>query len=101
MTITNSIQPYEKNGKQEKREIMRGKRKRYRREKQQDGGDAGGMALNIGKAATGRMARRRPYAFPVKEGSALRGRDALSSHGLHRSTFGEEGLNCRVRNGTG
>ena len=36
-----------------------------------------------------------------KEGSALRGRDALSSHGLHRSTFGEEGLNCRVRNGTG
>ena len=40
-------------------------------------------------------------ALPKKEGSALRGRDALSSHGLHRSTFGEEGLNCRVRNGTG
>ena len=27
--------------------------------------------------------------------------DVLSSHGLHRSTFGDEGLNYRVRNGIG
>ena len=34
-------------------------------------------------------------------GSAPCGRDALSSHGLNRSTFGDEGLNCRVRDGFG
>ena len=33
--------------------------------------------------------------------NAPRGRDALSSHGLNRSTFGDEGLNCRVRDGFG
>jgi hypothetical protein len=33
--------------------------------------------------------------------NALYEHDALSSHGLHRSTFGEEGLNFRVRNGIG
>lgn len=33
---------------------------------------------------------------PPGEGSVV-----LSSHGLHRSTFGDGGLNCRVRNGTG
>ena len=33
--------------------------------------------------------------------SAPCGRDALSSHGLNRSTFGDEGLNCRVRDGFG
>ena len=39
-------------------------------------------------------------ALPVME-NAPRGRDALSSHGLNRSTFGDEGLNCRVRDGFG
>ncbi len=33
--------------------------------------------------------------------NALCEHDALSSHGLHRSTFGEERLNYRVRNGVG
>ena len=33
--------------------------------------------------------------------TALHEQNALSSHGLHRSTFGEEGLNYRVRNGIG
>ena len=33
--------------------------------------------------------------------NALHEQNALSSHGLHRSTFGEEGLNYRVRNGIG
>lgn len=33
--------------------------------------------------------------------SAPCGRDALSSHGRCRSTFGDEGLNCRVRDGFG
>ena len=35
------------------------------------------------------------------QGNALRERGALSSRGLHRSTFGDGGLNFRVRNGIG
>ena len=34
-------------------------------------------------------------------GNALHERNGLSSHGLHRSTFGDGELNCRVRHGTG
>ena len=38
---------------------------------------------------------------PSEQKSALRERDALSSRGLPRSTFGDGGLSFRVRNGTG
>ena len=38
---------------------------------------------------------------PRKTRSIPHGRDSLPSHGLHRSTLGDGGLNCRVRNGTG
>lgn len=37
----------------------------------------------------------------AEKGSIPHGRDSLPSHGLHRSTIGDGGLNCRVRNGTG
>lgn len=33
--------------------------------------------------------------------NALYEQNVLSSHGLHRSTFGDERLNYRVRNGIG
>lgn len=33
--------------------------------------------------------------------NALHERNFLSSHGLHRSTFGDGELNCRVRHGIG
>ena len=38
---------------------------------------------------------------PSGNGNALHERNGLSSHGLHRSTFGDGELNCRVRHGTG
>ena len=38
---------------------------------------------------------------PLGSGNALHERNGLSSHGLHRSTFGDGELNCRVRHGTG
>ena len=38
---------------------------------------------------------------PYENGNALHERNGLSSHGLHRSTFGDGELNCRVRHGTG
>ena len=38
---------------------------------------------------------------PSENGNALHERNGLSSHGLHRSTFGDGELNCRVRHGTG
>ena len=38
---------------------------------------------------------------PLESGNALHERNGLSSHGLHRSTFGDGELNCRVRHGTG
>ena len=37
----------------------------------------------------------------LESGNALHERNGLSSHGLHRSTFGDGELNCRVRHGTG
>ena len=37
----------------------------------------------------------------LENGNALHERNGLSSHGLHRSTFGDGELNCRVRHGTG
>ena len=38
---------------------------------------------------------------PYENANALHERNGLSSHGLHRSTFGDGELNCRVRHGTG
>ena len=43
----------------------------------------------------------KPQIKAVFSVNALHEQNALSSHGLHRSTFGEEGLNYRVRNGIG
>ena len=37
----------------------------------------------------------------LESGNALHERNGLASHGLHRSTFGDGELNCRVRHGTG
>ena len=37
----------------------------------------------------------------LESGNALHERNGLSSHGLHRSTFGDGELNGRVRHGTG
>lgn len=42
-----------------------------------------------------------PRGGPRMTRSIPHGRDSLPSHGLHRSTLGDGGLNCRVRNGTG
>ena len=45
--------------------------------------------------------RPAPPEDPRITRSIPHGRDSLPSHGLHRSTLGDGGLNCRVRNGTG
>ena len=47
-----------------------------------------------------RERRKGPWG-PSENGNALHERNGLSSHGLHRSTFGDGELNCRVRHGTG
>lgn len=50
----------------------------------------------------GAMAPNKKRALKALEsGNALHERNGLSSHGLHRSTFGDGELNCRVRHGTG
>ena len=50
----------------------------------------------------GAMAPKQKRALKALEsGNALHERNGLSSHGLHRSTFGDGELNCRVRHGTG
>ena len=50
----------------------------------------------------GPMAPNKKRALKALEsGNALHERNGLSSHGLHRSTFGDGELNCRVRHGTG
>ena len=52
--------------------------------------------------AGGAMAPNKKRALKALEsGNALHERNGLSSHGLHRSTFGDGELNCRVRHGTG
>ena len=52
--------------------------------------------------AGGAMAPNKKRALEALEsGNALHERNGLSSHGLHRSTFGDGELNCRVRHGTG
>ena len=45
--------------------------------------------------------KRKGPSRPLESGNALHERNGLSSHGLHRSTFGDGELNCRVRHGTG
>ena len=53
-------------------------------------------------AGRGPMAPNKKRALRALEsGNALHERNGLSSHGLHRSTFGDGELNCRVRHGTG
>ena len=48
------------------------------------------------------MAQNKKRALKaLGSGNALHERNGLSSHGLHRSTFGDGELNCRVRHGTG
>ena len=37
----------------------------------------------------------------INKKRALHERDVPTSHGLHHSTLGDGGLNCRVRNGIG
>ena len=55
-----------------------------------------------GAAPAGGMAPNKKRALKALEsGNALHERNGLSSHGLHRSTFGDGELNCRVRHGTG
>lgn len=49
----------------------------------------------------GRFAPNLRLKGDFEKRNALHEQNALSSHGLHRSTFGEEGLNYRVRNGIG
>ena len=52
--------------------------------------------------AGGGMAPNKKRALKaLGSGNALHERNGLSSHGLHRSTFGDGELNCRVRHGTG
>lgn len=52
--------------------------------------------------AGGQEPRKAKRALKALEsGNALHERNGLSSHGLHRSTFGDGELNCRVRHGTG
>ena len=52
--------------------------------------------------AGGGMSPKQKRALKALEsGNALHERNGLSSHGLHRSTFGDGELNCRVRHGTG
>ena len=54
------------------------------------------------RAPAGGMAPNKKRALKALEsGNALHERNGLSSHGLHRSTFGDGELNCRVRHGTG
>ena len=56
-----------------------------------------------GKEAPGRGKRPPPPAPAAPETHEAPGGTSvdLSSHGLHRSTFGDGELNCRVRHGIG
>ena len=55
-----------------------------------------------GAPAGGQEPKKAKRALKALEsGNALHERNGLSSHGLHRSTFGDGELNCRVRHGTG
>ena len=49
----------------------------------------------------GGMSPKKRALKALESGNALHERNGLSSHGLHRSTFGDGELNCRVRHGTG
>ena len=74
-------------------DIKRGKRlfARCRKAAPEGSGPGGGpMAPNKKRALKA-----------LGSGNALHERNGLSSHGLHRSTFGDGELNCRVRHGTG
>lgn len=52
-------------------------------------------------AGRGHAPKQKRALKALESGNALHERNGLSSHGLHRSTFGDGELNCRVRHGTG
>ena len=68
---------------------------------QEDRGD-GTLRARAARPAGGVSPKKQKRALKALEsGNALHERNGLSSHGLHRSTFGDGELNCRVRHGTG
>ena len=54
-----------------------------------------------GPGGEGHAPKQKRALKALESGNALHERNGLSSHGLHRSTFGDGELNCRVRHGTG